>query len=399
MDLERTTATTASLPETLHQPSAASQAPIIVGIPTEELEIEEPGVPEDNNISYPTGTKLWLAILSLAVTSFVSSADVTVIAIAVPSLTNEFHTINDIGWYSASYMMVIGATGFFFGKAYTLFNTKRIYLLSLVIFWIGSIICTFATSSAMFIAGRAILGLGCSCESAGFVTLVSTLFPKHKRPRWIGNIYFVGSAGLVSGPLIGGLLIQRFGWRACFGINICLYGFCTALAVYGIPSGAKLSKEGLSLKQKLKELDLAGGLIFAPALTSLLLALAWGGTTYDWNDPRMITLFVLTAALFVIFAGLQWYLGEQASIPPRILKQRSILAGTFFSACCNGALNVTENYIAIYFQSVRGLTPTQSALLGIPMIVGLMAASIIAGWGSTLIGYVSLLNCTTSLVD
>ena len=387
--------------ETICQPSTAPQVPIIAGIPTEELEIEEPGVPEDDTISYPTGTKLWLAITSLAVTSFVSSADVTVIAVAVPSLTNEFHTINDIGWYNAAYMMVIGATGFFFGKAYTLFNTKRTYLLSLVMFWIGSIICTFATSSAMFIAGRAILGLGCSCEVAGFVTLVSTLFPKHKRPRWLGNIYFVGSAGLVSGPLIGGLLIQRFGWRACFGINICLYGFCTALAIYGIPSGAKLPKEGLPLKQKLKELDLTGSLIFAPALTCLLLALAWGGTTYGWNDPRMVLLFVFTVVLFIIFAGLQWHLGEQASIPPRFLKQRSILAGAFFLACCNGALNVTENYIAIYFQGVRGLTPTQSALLGIPMIVGLMAASITAGWGSTLIGYVSVLlsNYTTHLAD
>ncbi len=96
---------------------------------------------------------------------------------------------------------------------------------------------------------------------------------------------------------------------------------------------------------------------------------------------------MLFGALLAIFAYLQYRFQEAATLPPRILKKRSILAGSWFAACCSGTLAVTEYYISIYFQGVKGYSATKSGLLGIPMIIGLCIASLAGSAGTTFLGY------------
>ena len=117
------------------------------------------------------------------------------------------------------------------------------------------------------------------------------------------------------------------------------------------------------------------------------MALQWGGIKYGWENARIIVLLVLFVAFLGIFGYIQYRSGDRAAIPIRILKQRSILAGALFHACCDGTLAVTENYLSIYFQGVRGFTAARSGLLGVPLVVGLMIGSPLAGFGITRIGY------------
>ena len=172
-----------------------------------------------------------------------------------------------------------------------------------------------------------------------------------------------------------------------------------AFALYSMEDNVPNPNTKLSLDEKIKRLDLTGTLVFIPALACLLMALQWGGIKFGWGDARIIVLLVLSVALLGIFGFLQVRLGERAAIPIRILKQRSILAGALFCACCDGTLAVTENYLMIYFQGVRGLSPAKSGLLGVPMIVGLMAASIISGFGTTWIGYYTPFMIATSVLS
>lgn len=270
--------------------------------------------------------------------------------------------------------------------------------MSIVVFWLGAIVCTFAPSSKVFILGRAIIGLGAAWQSGGILTYITISFPLQKRPVITGVLMFTQTVAMVASPILGGALIQRFSWRACFGINIPLQFLALFFTAYGMQSPSHNADLDLPLWEKVKRLDLTGTLIFVPALTCLLIALQWGGVKYGWQDGRIIALLVVSVVLMGVFGYLQYRLKDKATLPPRILKHRSVLAGAWFTACCDGVLATTEYYISIYFQGVRGLTPTKSGLLGVPMIVGLAFATLASGVGISMIGYYSPFMIATTIL-
>ncbi|KAJ4031155.1 hypothetical protein NW761_013222 [Fusarium oxysporum] len=366
--------------------------------PTSALEIEEPHDDEEN-IVYPTGPKLWSTMASMAIACFLSGLDITIVAVAVPSITDEFQTIADIGWYSAAYGMTLSAFVFFFGQIYTLFSIKAVFLIGITTFELGSLICTLAPSSAIFILGRAVSGLGRGAINGGLFKLLRQCFPLSKQA--ITNSFFgsIQSVGLITAPTIGGALIDAFSWRACFGVNLPLGVMCLVLTAYGVHEQPPRSDAPvLTLKEKVKKVDFFGTLLAVPAITFLLMALQWGGTKFGWGSWQIILPLVVCALLFVAFGYLQYRQGDNALLPPRILKQRSIIAGMWYGACCEGVLAVTEYYMSIYFQGVRGYTPTKAGLLALPMVGGLAIAFIISGVGTTWIGYYYPFMLATSVL-
>ncbi|KAJ5107240.1 Major facilitator superfamily domain general substrate transporter [Penicillium angulare] len=205
--LENNTLT--ALPDQRHQqPTTATSAQTI-----EPLNVESVTNPEPN---YPTGTKFWLIVLALCVILILGGLDANIVATAVPSITNHFHTVADVGWYSSAFRLCSCAFQFGFAKLYKLFPIKSIFLLSNAIFLIGSVLCATAASSAMFIVGRAVTGVGFAGEMAGcFAVLVQTL-PLNSRPVFAGLMACVESLAIIAAPIVGGALTQSLGWRWCF---------------------------------------------------------------------------------------------------------------------------------------------------------------------------------------
>ncbi|KAF4959432.1 hypothetical protein FGADI_1653 [Fusarium gaditjirri] len=366
--------------------------------PISALEIEEPRDDEEN-IIYPTGPKLWSTMASMAIACFLSGLDLTIVAVAVPSITDEFQTISDIGWYSAAYGMTLSAFVFFFGQIYTLFSIKAVFLIGIATFEIGSLICTLASSSTIFILGRAVSGLGRGAINGGLFKLLRQCFPLSKQA--ITNSFFgsIQSVGLITAPTIGGALIDAFSWRACFGVNLPLGVMCLVLTAYGVLEQPPRSDGPvMTLKEKVKKVDFFGMLLAVPAISFLLMALQWGGTKFGWGTWQIIVPLVGCALLFMAFGYLQYRQGDSALLPPRILKQRSIIAGMWYGASCEGVLAVTEYYMSIYFQGVRGYTPTKAGLLALPMVGGLAIALIISGVGTTWIGYYYPFMLATSVL-
>lgn len=366
------------------------------GHPQEQLSVEEPNTTDD--IVYPTGAQLWITTGSIILSLFLVGLDLTIVAPCVPSLTNDFHTISDIGWYSSTYGFILATFGFFFGKVYTVYSVKHVFIASLVFFELGSLLCTVAPTSKAFIVGRAISGFGSSSLQLGAFTIVAQCFALQKRPTWIGIAGAAQGIGLVTAPVVGGALIDAISWRACFGINLPLGVVVIALVAYFFTDPTDNEDVSLPFKEKIKRLDILSTLIFVPAIACLLLALQMGGITYPWSSYRVIFLLVASVTLLAVFAYLQYRHADSAILPPRIIKNRSILASAWFSICCNGALAVTEFYIAIYFQGVKGYSATKSGLLGLPMIVGLLVASVAAGFGTSLVGYYAPFMLATAVI-
>lgn len=208
-------------------------------------------------------------------------------------------------------------------------------------------------------------------------------FPLHKRGTIFGLFNFIQTAAMILSPPIGGLFITYFSWRACFGVNIPLLFLAFIFSCYGYEAE---DSENLPLKQKIKKLDLPGTILAMPAIVCLLLALQWGGLRYGWNDARIISLLVVSITLLICFAILQYRQKDNATIPGKLL-HRNLIAGSWFMACCNATLAITETYLSIYFQGVRGMTAAKAGLLAIPMIAGLGVSVLSSGWAIGKIGY------------
>ena len=348
---------------------------------------------------YPSGTKFWLLMLTLAAVLILSSIDMNIVATAVPSITDYFHTVADVGWYSSAFRLCQCSFQFVFGKAYKLFSIKTVFLLANAISIAGSLLCGAASTSTMLVVGRAIAGLGSAGLLSGcFVILVQST-PLHKRPMFTGMMGAVEGLATLSAPLLGGAIVQSIGWRWCFYINAPLGAATLLLTICCFSDPPKPSAIArMSLKQKIIQLDLTSNLLFIPALTSLFLAFSWAGTKYSWTSGPVIAPLVTFTILTAAFLYNQKRLGDAAALPFRIMKRRSVIAGCIFIMCGNSTGNVLEYYLPTYYQVVRGYTPAKSGYMMLPIIIAGTVGALIHGFGTSAIGYYAPFMLFASLI-
>jgi hypothetical protein len=141
------------------------------------------------------------------------------------------------------------------------------------------------------------------------------------------------------------------------------------------------------LLKRIMHFDPLGTLVFIPAVVSLLLALQWGGTTYPWNNGRIIGLFIVFGILVLVFLFIQWHQQENATVPPRIFRNRTVMAGSFFAFAIGSAFFLFIYYIPIWFQAVQGVSAVNSGIRNLPMLLSVVVASLLAGGLITAFGY------------
>ena len=174
--------------------------------------------------------------------------------------------------------------------------------------------------------------------------------------------------------------------RWCFYINLPI-GAVTVLIIVFILKLPNPKNTGTSIKQKILQLDPLGSLCFLPCIVCLLLTLQWGGSTYAWKNGRIIALLVIFGILATVFIAIQFWKQENATIPPRILKQRSMVSGFWFSLCLGASMIVLIYYLPVWFQAIKGLSAVASGIRILPLILSLVIASIASGGAIAAIGY------------
>ena len=175
----------------------------------------------------------------------------------------------------------------------------------------------------------------------------------------------------------------------CFYINLII-GSGTAIVVFfflKLKSQSHAQQEKLGIFQTLWQLDPLGTLLFVPSIVCLLLALEWGGTTYAWGDGRIVALLTLFAVLLVTFVGVQLWLGEVATVPPRIAAHRTIAFSSLFSIFLGGAFFLLQYFLPIWFQAIKGTDALHSGIFSIPLIVTMTFGIIFSGGLTTKFGY------------
>ncbi|KAI0466914.1 major facilitator superfamily domain-containing protein [Xylaria cf. heliscus] len=327
-----------------------------------------------------TGVKLLLIFIAICLCTFLIGLDFNLIATAIPVITVEFNSIRDVGWYGSAFMVALCASQPLAGKAYTLFSKKIMYLVSLFVFEIGSLVCALAPTSKALIIGRAVAGLGASGVFAGGFIVLTTIIPLHKRPIWTGAFSSIFSLASIIGPILGGALTQHVTWRWCFYINLPIGG--AAAALFFVLVHLRPGKlETQPLPTKLEALDGLGFILIAGPITMILLALIWGGVEHPWNSSVVIGLFVGAGVIFTLFIFWQIHRGEKALIPPRLFtinRNPALLCSAAFFV--NGPFQVVIYWLPIWFQAVLHATPTQSGINYFPTVIAdVLAAFIGAG--------------------
>lgn len=171
------------------------------------------------------------------------------------------------------------------------------------------------------------------------------------------------------------------------GMNLPIGGVALVAMVFLLSEPRTRHQNLLTWREKRRQLDLVGNVVFVPSLTCLFLALSWAGTKYTWNDIHIIVLFVTFAVLLGAFCIDQYIKQDSATIPPRILKNRNVLAGFLFSACTNSFMIVLQYYMPTYFQTVKGISASESAVLMLPIVIGFLVAMLFLGSGISITGH------------
>ncbi|KAF7563914.1 hypothetical protein G7046_g198 [Stylonectria norvegica] len=331
-----------------------------------------------NERDYPGPLSAGLLLLAICVATFLVALDRTIVATAVPRISDEFNSFGDIGWYGGAYALSGCAAQLSLGRVYTFYPPKRVYMSLLFLFVIGSAVGAGAANSATVIVGRAIQGVGCAGVFSGSMILLVDNVPLSKRPMYGGSMMAVMSISSVIGPLIGGALTSNVSWRWCFIINIPL-GMVTIAIVFFTVKDTPGKDHTKGTIYKLKHLDPLGALMLIPAVVCLVLALQWGGSEYAWKSWRIIVLLVLSGILAIAFALVQALMPDTATVAPRVILQRSVASGFLYQTCMGGAMMVVVYWIPIWFQAIKNASPVKSGEMTIPLLLSQSLASIISG--------------------
>lgn len=309
-------------------------------------------------------------VIGVGVAMFLGALDQTIIAAALPAIASDLGGFDAISWVASIYLLTATAVTPLYGKFSDIRGRRAALTLGVVTFVIGSIACALAPSMGWLIAARALQGLG----GGGLISLAQTIVADIVAPKERGRyqIYFASVFLLASllGPTLGGFFTQHLHWTLIFWINLPL----GALAFFMSNSALKR----LPRHDRPHELDVLGALLLVAATVTLMLALHDGGINYAWTSARILGLFAVSLALWLAFV---WRIrtAEEPLIPLSVLANDVVARGTVAASCGMGAYIGLSIYLPVYFQSVRGMSTTESGLGLIPLMVGTVVGATIAG--------------------
>jgi len=171
-----------------------------------------PTATRDDGSEYPTGLRLGLITLALCLSVFLMALDNSIIATAIPKITDQFHSLGDVGWYGSAYLLTTAALQLLFGKFYSFFSIKWVYLVAIGLFELGSLICGVANNSVTLIIGRAVAGLGSAGVFSGALIILAYSVPLERRPMYTGMVGSMYGIASVAGPLLGGVFTDKVSW-------------------------------------------------------------------------------------------------------------------------------------------------------------------------------------------
>ncbi len=312
------------------------------------------------------------ALSGLLLAMFVAMLSSTVVSSALPVIVADLEG-SEAGytWVVVATLLTLTATTPIWGKLADLFSKKLLVQISLVIYVAGSVVAGLAPSMGVLIGARALQGVGVGGLSALVQIVIATMVSPRERGRYFGYLGAVFAMATVSGPLIGGLIVDTpwLGWPWCFyvGIPFAIAAFVVLQKTLHLPT----------VKREVS-IDYVGALLITSGVSILLIWVSLAGTHFGWASGTtawMVGAGVLLLAGFVVAESRV----KEPIIPLRLFRDRTTSLATFASVMVGVAMFGSTVFLVQYFQISRGMSPTRAGLMSLAMVGGLLVSSVVTG--------------------
>ena len=345
-----------------HEPFAAITQ---YGLPMTTTIIDEPTADTTQLNKQRVNTVFGVVLLGM----LLAALDQTIVGTALPTIVGELGGAGHLSWVITAYLLAETIMTAIVGKFGDLFGRKLMFQLSVVIFGIGSFCCGFAQTMTWLIVWRAVQGIGGGGLMVTATALVADLIPLRERGKYQGILGSVFGVVTVAGPMLGGFFVDHLSWRWAFYVNVPL------VVVVLIVAAAAMPKVRTAIKPVI---DYLGILLIGLAATGLTLLTSWGGTTYPWDSPTIILLGVGSVIALVLFAVVELR-AKEPMLPMRLFRNPVFTVSGIMSFIVGFAMLGALSYLPTYMQYVQGVSATMSGVRLLPMVIGLLLASITSG--------------------
>ncbi|KAB8194906.1 DHA2 family efflux MFS transporter permease subunit [Nonomuraea phyllanthi] len=311
--------------------------------------------------------------------------DNMIVGTAMPRIVGELGGLTHLSWVVTAYVLGTTVSTPIWGKIGDLYGRKNIFVTSIVIFMIGSVLCGMAGSDLLggpdggmgeLIAFRAIQGLGAGGLMVNVMAIIGDLVPPRERGQYQGIMAGVMSLAMIAGPLVGGFITDHLDWRWAFYVNLPVGAIALVLIV------ARLHLPVLHNKVRI---DWAGAILLSVSITAMVLITTWGGNQYTWGSWQILGLAALAVVTLAVFVAVERKALEPI-MPLQLFRNRNFTLISAIGFLLGFAMFGAINFLPLFQQMVQGATATNSGLLLLPMMGASMVVSLFVGKAITATG-------------
>ena len=307
---------------------------------------------------------------------FLAALDQTIVSTALPTIVGDLGGLNHLSWVVTSYLLASTASTPLYGKLGDMYGRKPVFLAAILIFLAGSMLAGLSRSMGELIGFRALQGIGAGGLMVGAQAIIADIVPPRERGRYMGLIGSVFAIASVAGPLLGGFLVEAISWRWVFYVNMPIGVVAVIVVVF------RLHLDTPPLRHSI---DYLGAALLTAGVSSLILVTTWGGNEYAWDSALIVGLGVAAVVLIAAFIW-QERRAPEPLIPLGLFRSSVFRVATALGFFIGLAMFGAIIFIPLFLQLVYGLSPTSSGLRMLPLMAGLLTASILSGRAISRVG-------------